>query len=132
MLRDDYLAAARALIGTPFVHQGRTRHGVDCIGLIVLAAQAVGIDTRADRTDYGRRPHGVLQPILDAAMVKVTDWQPGDTLVMAFRHEPMHVAIYTGATVIHTYATLGKVVEHDLDARWRARVAGAYRLRELV
>ncbi|MBK8745664.1 MAG: peptidase P60, partial [Propionivibrio sp.] len=37
------LAAARACIGTPFVHQGRIPGlALDCAGLVVAVAQAIG------------------------------------------------------------------------------------------
>jgi cell wall-associated NlpC family hydrolase len=135
MTRDpeSFVTAARTLLGVPFVHQGRSHHGVDCVGLVVLAANSCGIDTSADITNYSRAPHGVLIPLLEAALVTV-EGEPrlGDLLVFRFKHEPMHIGIWTGSTLIHTFATIGRVVEHGLDERWKALVVGAYRLREFA
>lgn len=50
---EAFVAAARGFIGVPWVHQGRSERGIDCVGLIVLAARAVGIDAPM-RADYGR------------------------------------------------------------------------------
>lgn len=33
----------QSIVGTPFQHQGRSRYGVDCYGLMVLAAEELGI-----------------------------------------------------------------------------------------
>jgi hypothetical protein len=35
-----------SLIDTPYLHQGSSRHGVDCIGLIIHAAETVGLNLR--------------------------------------------------------------------------------------
>lgn len=55
--------AARAYLGVPFAHQGRSPAvGLDCIGLIVQAGLDGGHAFPAfDSTDYGRDPaHGLL------------------------------------------------------------------------
>jgi cell wall-associated NlpC family hydrolase len=134
----DFVDEARKMIGVSFVHQGRSINGIDCVGLVVLSARAIGIDTSADIINYSRLPHGVLLPILDECMTKVSDaneydkWQVGDVLVMKFINEPTHVGIWTGSTLIHTYSNLGKVVEHRLDDKWKRRVVAAYRLKEFM
>jgi hypothetical protein len=59
---------------------------------------------------------------------------PGDVVAMAWRDEPMHVAVIgdggrSRRSLIHSYAGLGRVVEHEIDAEWLARIAkgGAFR-----
>ncbi len=37
------VAAARAYLGTPFVHVGRSALGVDCVGLLILAGKDAGL-----------------------------------------------------------------------------------------
>lgn len=128
----DLIVQARALLGVPFRHQGRNRYGVDCIGLVVLAARACGLDVSADRTDYPRDPVGALQPALLGRLSEVTAvWWPGDVLLMRFGNEPQHVALWTGAGIIHAMARSGRVVEHGLDAKWRRRVVAVYRFPEI-
>ena len=34
--------AARAYIGVPWQHHGRSRHGLDCVGLLFLASRDIG------------------------------------------------------------------------------------------
>lgn len=131
-LVNKFINHARSLIGTPFVHQGRSTDGVDCVGLVVLCAKEIGADTSGDKTNYSRLPHGVLLPILSEIMEKVDDWKPADILVMKFLNEPTHIGIWTGSTLIHTYSSLKKVVEHRLDDKWKKRVVSAYRLKELM
>lgn len=129
MMPADFIAAARSYVGVPFHHQGRTRHGVDCVGLVVCAAREIGI-ALADRTDYPRDPNGLLPMEMARQLAAVESARPGDILLMRFRGEPQHVAILAGETLIHSYASIGRVVEHGQDAKWRRRVVAAYRLRE--
>ncbi len=127
----DFIAAARSYVGVPFRHQGRTRHGVDCIGLVVCAARDAGL-ALVDRTDYPRDPNGLLPVEMARQFAAVETGQGGDILLMRFRGEPQHVAILAGETLIHGYASIGRVVEHGLDAKWRRRIVAAYRLREFA
>ena len=134
-LQEKFVEEARKYLGVKYVHQGRSEHGIDCVGPIVLAAKAIGADTSGDMTNYSRLPHGVLLPILNNIMTKVPDgeeWAVGDVLVMKFKREPTHVGIWTGTTLIHTYSTLEKVVEHRLDDKWKSRVVSSYRLKEFM
>ncbi|MFY9326484.1 MAG: NlpC/P60 family protein [Georgfuchsia sp.] len=128
---EQFILAARAYVDaeTPFMHQGRGLHGLDCIGLIVVAARQIGISI-GDRTDYPRDPNGLLQPALTSQMLAVDHWMPGDVLLMRFGTEPQHVGIFTGTTLIHAYSSARKVVEHRIDARWSRRVVYAYRFLE--
>ncbi len=127
----EFVAAARAYIGTPFVHQGRSRHGLDCVGLVVCAARDAGLSL-VDRMDYSPDPGSLLIKELVLQLVEVPDKQPGDVLLMRFQGEPQHSAVLAGDTVIHGYATVGKVVEHRLDAKWQRRIVSVYRLREFA
>ena len=54
---DTIVAAARSWLGVPWRHQGRTRQGVDCAGLVVLVGRELGL-ADYDTTAYGRRPEG--------------------------------------------------------------------------
>lgn len=128
---DEFVSAARAYIGTPFVHQGRSHHGLDCMGLVVCAARDAGLSL-IDRTDYSPDPGNLLIRELALQFVEVPDKQPGDILLMRFQGEPQHSAVLAGDTVIHGYATAGRVVEHRLDAKWQRRIVSVYRLREFA
>lgn len=135
MNSDDIIKAARACLDTPFKHQGRLPgRALDCAGLIVAVAQAIGADYR-DVAGYGRSPAGnLLQAALDAQPclhgVPVLERQSGDVLLMRFDGDPQHLAICAGETIIHSYAQVGKVCEHRMAAVWAARIVRVYRFKE--
>lgn len=134
MTANEIIAAARAALGTPFRHQGRSlKTGMDCAGLIVHVAQTIGADYH-DQTGYGRSPsNGLLESALDdqPCLDRVSDRQPGDVLLMRFRGDPQHLAICAGDTIIHSYSQVGKVCEHRYADVWMARTVDVYRFRGL-
>jgi cell wall-associated NlpC family hydrolase len=65
-------------------------------------------------------------------LMRVTDMQAGDVLMMRFTGEPQHVGIYTGDTLIHAYESVGKVVEHRMDDKWLRRIVRVYRFKDMA
>ena len=132
MTGDDIVEEARGWIGTPFHHQARLKgHGVDCVGLLVGVAMALGI-RHCDRKDYSRMPDGVsLEKELDAQLdqVPLDQVMPGDVLMFRMPRLPRHVAIYAGETMIHSTSDAGRVVEVNLDAYWQRALKKAYRFK---
>lgn len=130
--------AARELIGVPWVHQGRTPQGVDCVGLGVLALRSNGI-TVLDRQDYSRDPDGtlraeltrVLGPAVASGARAGAQARPGDVVLMTYPHTERHVGIVSqdahGLTLIHADSRRGAVVEHRIDHRWNRRIVGVWR-----
>ena len=53
--RAQVVDAARKWLGTPWRHQGRNTHGIDCVGLVVVVCKGLGISSYDD-TGYGRDP----------------------------------------------------------------------------
>ena len=137
MTADDIVSAARACIDTPFMHQGRIPElALDCAGLIIAVAKAVGAEY-VDVAGYSRFPSGGIlesclcsQPSLD--IITGADKQAGDVLLIRFAGDPQHLAIFTGDTIIHSYASVGKVCEHVMDAAWEKRIVCAYRFKGLT
>jgi cell wall-associated NlpC family hydrolase len=141
--RAALIAAARREIGTPFHHRGRAPgHALDCIGLIVVAARAAGLEIE-DVCAYDADPTGIF--MYEAARRGVAVMlgtpnalKPGDVLLIQFANEPHHVALISAVhptdppTMIHSWAGVGKVVEHHLDLQWNRRILGARRFRELA
>lgn len=128
--------AARAWLGVPFVHQGRTREGLDCIGLLVMSARGCGLSIH-DRTDYPRHPNANL---LDRCMAEqlegplpASGLNAGCVVTIDFRGAPRHVAIVGEQggrqTLIHTSYGVGRVIEHGLDQKWLSRIHAVYRVR---
>lgn len=117
------IEAARTYIGTPFHHQGRARgYGVDCVGLVVCAAQDAGLPVQ-DRTDYARDPDGKsLVAMLSDQLEHVRlGWEPGDVLTfwVARPGLPQHVGIFayhpTKEYPVLIHAPIGRrVAEHRL------------------
>ena len=138
MTSADIIAAARACLGTPFAHQGRVVGvGLDCAGLAVVAVRAAGVDV-LDFAGYGRTPNkGHLAAAMDAQpmlerVANIADREAGDIILMRFLGEPQHVGICTGAGIIHAYEAVGTCCEHDLCAKWAARIVRVYRVKGLA
>lgn len=137
----DYAARARSMLNVPFLHQGRTRNGVDCIGLLAYA-----FDYSVDKLPtYPRDPYnGQLEHALDAVLgaplavygahgAPLAALVPGYVLALAYARSTRHVALvlehpaYTGVlSIIHTDSTLGRVTEHILDGKWLRRIRRVY------
>lgn len=133
MTRGEVVTAARKFIGTPFLHQGRNRHGVDCAGFLALLFVGMGVPIKDFRA-YGRTPYGegLRTACRDNLGEPVTrEWLPGDVALIAWEKHPHHVALigeyaHGGLSLIHTYQSVGRVTEHRLDETWAARILEVY------
>lgn len=126
-------AAAREWLGVPFRHQGRSRNGIDCVGLCVLSLRACGFPVD-DVMDYPRDPDGrLLAGLRERLGDPVSGYGVGDIVVAAFPKRERHIAIlgdyvHGGLSIIHAWSGgPGRVVEVGFDNRWQARVRGVYR-----
>lgn len=135
MMRLDI--AARSYLGVPFLHQGRNPAvGIDCVGLLVLAARDCGLHELAaqDFTAYDRNPAmGQLESRLQAALGNpLRVLTPGCVVSVDFFGQTRHVGIIGEdagrLTIIHTYNRPAMVIEHGIDAKWLRRITGAYRV----
>ena len=127
---NEVINAARACLGTPFKHLGRTPgKALDCAGLAVSVAHSLGLEVD-DRDAYGRTPAGgLLETMLDVQPCLKRVFrapQAGDLLLMRFKSDPQHLAICAGNTLIHAWQTVGKVAEHRFSEEWQARVVRVY------
>jgi cell wall-associated NlpC family hydrolase len=132
------VATARSWIGTRWAHQGRSRAGIDCAGLVIVTAHQLGLFT-FDTRDYGKLPNGNrMRELLDEHCVA---WpaggglQPGLIALMRFEIAPQHLAIiadYPSApghySLVHALVTERRVCEHRLDTHWRSRIIALYAL----
>lgn len=121
--------AAQDMIGTPFRLRGRSRNGVDCIGLVSLALSVVG-RTPPPLPNYSMRNLGTerFDILIDTAGFAVT-LEPqlaGDVLLLRPSAAQYHLAIVgPTAKIIHAYAGLGRVVASraplpwPIETRWR-------------
>jgi len=121
--------AARTFLGTPFKHQGRYVHGVDCAGLVILSAKMIGQEI-IDIEGYHRMPDDkALKLAMDSQLTRVyREPIENDIVLMAIGKNAQHIGIITPNGIIHAYEGAGKVVEHNFDARWSKRLRGVYAL----
>lgn len=123
--RDDIVTAARRWVGVPFRHQGRTRAGVDCLGMVIGVAEEIGARVPArvrEARGYERQPNaGELRAGLDALMVPRarSGAGPGSVLLMAYGRTPQHLGVVTARrgeelVVVHVTEKMGRGVEHRL------------------
>ena len=136
--RMAWIAAARAMLGLRWRHQGRDpQRGVDCAGLLVCAMRAIGRPV-ADVSAYGREPYrNTLERIMREGFgdpVPLDGMRVGDAVMLNFRNgDPSHVGIladypYGGLSLIHAYARgVRKVIEHRLDEEWAGYIFEVYR-----
>lgn len=135
------VAEARRWIGSPYVHQHRSRgHAVDCVGLVIGVGLAVDVlptwspEAWKPHGSYGRTPNPSHMKRAIAQFMTPLDIDPtasppdGAVAFMAWREDlPMHLAIMATApdgrrTMIHAFSGVGAVVEHGFAAEWPGRV----------
>lgn len=130
----DPVAAARAWIGTPFVHQASCRGaGADCLGLIRgLWRECLGAEPTP--VPPYRPGEGDLLPVLRAYL------PPGRGAageIVLFRMQPgrpaLHLGIISepGARFIHAWSRLG-VVESRLTPPWQRRITAFFGFTPLI
>lgn len=137
MIGSRILAEARAHLGVPWRHLGRTPAGLDCIGLVLLAAEAAGL-TLDDPAPYAREPssqrlrQGIAEHLDAVPLDALAD---GDLLVFNMGLYAGHLGLhgthpaYGAPSVLHAYLPRRCVVEELLDPM-RPSLTGAYRWRE--
>lgn len=115
---NDLVEAARKYIGVKFQHQGRTRRGCDCLGLVVMSMRDIGMAPN-DRTDYNHKlvENELLNGVLEHC--KQNELPEVGCLALFELEEThqQHVAIVTAINpvyIIHAYAPVKAVCEHRL------------------
>lgn len=123
---------ARSWLGVPYLHQGRSRLGVDCVGFVISLLDSLDSLPAGFKTpqNYGRRGDGRLAAEVERYCVPVTKASPGVLVTIRWSRdsEPTHVGLCTGTTIIHCYQRAGCVVEHGYRAQWLQLTTGLYRL----
>ena len=121
---------ARTWVGVPFRDKGRTRAGVDCVGLLIAVARELDYPVE-DVRNYGRVPvPEQMGTELERQMDRIAIGQaePGDVFWFAWRRHPskpvrpQHLGIYTGIGVIHATEAFGEVVEHPVNQGWTGKI----------
>lgn len=120
---------AKALIGTPFVPQGRDPlRGLDCVGLALSAYALPPAMARSDyrlRGNYRQEIEGLLRILF--RRVSRRAMRPGDLMLLAPAKDQLHLAVATSAGFVHADAGLRRVVETPGSPAWP--LIGIYRRR---
>ena len=111
----QFVAAARTYIGVPWKHQGRSRRGVDCIGLVVMAARDCGMDVTIE-ANYGfNQQYRKMKALLLQHCERQSG--PGEGVIILYKSaEILHLAVMTAeGTIIHAYGPKRAVIEGRLN-----------------
>jgi cell wall-associated NlpC family hydrolase len=127
LTRQQIVAVTKSFLGTPWVHQGRTRAGVDCVGLVVAVARELGVyPPGLIIPPYRTQPDASLLSYFDDHMVALEprDMQAGSVAVYAYGGSPYHAGIIIDvnlSSLIHAYASKRKVVYDHIDSKTKGR-----------
>lgn len=127
---------SRGWMDIRFRHQGRSKSGIDCIGLFSEVAKEIGRSITIPN-NYTHHPD---QKFLMSEMCRLFDkitkaeMQIGDLVLMRFMDDNLripcrHVAIITDLGVLHSSAQFRKVTEHGLDDEWMEKIEHVFRMR---
>jgi cell wall-associated NlpC family hydrolase len=124
---------ARTYLGVPYRHQGRSRLGLDCVGLVIAVASDLQLlPTEFIANNYGRLPKDELVEKTGTFCLPVQGPEAGGLVLLRWPNEkrPGHSAILTedAAQIIHSYSTAGAVVEHGYRAHWPTWAVSFWRL----
>jgi cell wall-associated NlpC family hydrolase len=115
------IAQAREWVGVPFLHQGRTRIGADCLGFIAAMLAELGSRVALAHLplNYSRDPQAQLLDSL-TDLCRTIELEPAALVIFQFADAkfPSHAALYTGESIIHAFARVGRVVETSYGQPW--------------
>jgi cell wall-associated NlpC family hydrolase len=121
--RSQVVAAAKAWVGVRTVHGGRTRRGVDCLGLVLCVGWSLGIAWPDLPSEWNKAKLLSESVRLAGARKSPSDMMPGDLAILMTTPEDCHLAIVsTLAGEFSLIQSLGSVVEHRIDDSWKARI----------
>ena len=128
--RADIVAAARGWLGTPWRHQERGPHFIDCAGLLERVGNDTGLTNYIGPRDYRRESHGLtfLRHFAKAGCREKSYLLAQDGDILIFQVEsgalPRHCGIKSTLKgkphFIHSYAhpKWEKVIEEPLAGQW--------------
>ena len=127
--REQIVEEAMSWLGVPYRDLGRTRHGLDCVGLILAVYGSLGLITYEVPT-YRRIPDGSFLSHFTKAGFKrigIADMRSGDAVAFKQLAWACHCGIVTPRGVVHSYSPELMVVEQPLSGRLRDNLIGVYR-----
>lgn len=127
---EGFIDAAVGYYGTRWKDHGRSRTGLDCVGLIILAGRDSGFFAPDfDFQEYTRFPTGFsLVETVSRFLTKKPLGQVADGNILCHRDQvfPCHASIYWnrpgyGPSIIHAYLGGLRRVTIDPFAEWRGQ-----------
>lgn len=124
---------ARSFLNVRYRHQGDTRHGCDCWGLVRATCTHLSLFPGGFnvRRDYGRISDGEMEKkMVEHCGSPVADAVPGCLILISWpgATHAGHLAFFTGENLIHSYSRAGRVVEHGFRAPWPKLARGFYKI----
>lgn len=137
MVANKYEQIARQFLGIPYRHGGRDREGLDCVGLVHLFYQELGIkvpdtDGRPYSTDwYKKDPERLLRGLLQVGRpvdLKTEPLQPLDLVYFRMGGAITHAGVMIDQHSFLHVLTRKTVQISSLNPAWKRRLQGARRL----
>ena len=117
LTRANIVADARSYVGIRWLHEGRSRSGVDCVGLLCCVGKDFGVKFE-DMKGYSRIPSGFgfMNHLLKYTTINRTNLpQPGSNAMIRGAERASHVGIFGEIggrpTLIHANSLAGIVEE---------------------
>lgn len=119
IIGDKIVEQARTYLGTPWHHLGRSRGGVDCVGLVTCIAYDLRLVNYMPPSYSRKTTHATMlnQFAKFCDRVPVQKMEPGDIPVFMTGGRN-HCGIYAGSTLIHAFFKAKEVIEQDWSI-WR-------------
>lgn len=125
--RTEIIDQARSYLGVRFSRSGRSRTGIDCVGLLTMVGRDLGLDIE-DILNYNFEPKpDVFLNIIRSQTepVPMNAYKAGNIVLLRQSIYPMHCGIIgrkpEGLTVINANMHERKVVEQPI-ADWRNEI----------
>jgi len=135
--RAQFLEAVQATVGTPFGAHGRLLGvALDCVGVLVCALRACGVEVQDRVEHYGNMPSGLHDRLAQIATpIAREDRQAGDVLTFFVAGESRHLGVLVHVDtrrdwIVHAKQNTGWVVKQPLPAS--LAIAGCWRLKEVA
>jgi cell wall-associated NlpC family hydrolase len=136
---EEVLALTRTYVGTPWKHRGRTRSGIDCVGLLISVGKELGLHDYPDDVGYRRLSTGsdLIKPFVEHCdrIPDLNKLRSGDILIMRDTLFPQHVVMVADdsgrLSIVHATVHRGAVVEESFTDDWRRKIITGFRFRGL-
>ena len=118
-IRQQIVAAANRYIGTPWRRYGRSQYGLDCVGLLIVIANELGLGTYTiEQYSKDYKYIDLIQNLNKANCIRIPRYKLniGDILVMTLTDTGVHAGIYCGSSsMIHANIKSRKVIKSGLS-----------------